>query len=296
MTRWHNALAPAKVNIGLEVVGRRDDGYHEVVTILQTVSIFDRFSWRSTGEPLFYRSPQGIHVDTDLVRRALASSGPRFPSGVLRLEKNIPVSAGLGGGSSNAALALRLAHPDSGDDELEDLAAKLGSDVPFFVRGGTALATGTGTTLTPITAPSAWCVIVSPHFAIPSKTQTLYRSLNPNDFTAGQKVREHAVNLERGFLPASAPPNAFERALRGYDAVSRAFAALDEAGAPWVSVSGAGPSVFTMVLDYALAASIAEQVSPANGQIFVARTVPANAHTASIRTMAASIRDDHAVR
>ncbi len=274
MRRRLVALAPAKINIGLEIIGRRLDGLHEIVSVLQTISLYDRMAWSPDRHGFRYESPPGIDPASDLARRALMAADQRCWRGVLRLQKGIPIAAGLGGGSSDAALALKIAHLDRSDVALAQTAAELGADVPFFVEGGTSLATGTGTDLQPLATTNAWCVVVTPRLAIPNKTRTLYASLAPKDFSDGTAVRQIAEALGAPGAIDTPPPNAFTRHLLAHPQIQAAWSALEQAGAPWVSVSGAGPSLYTLVADYAAAQSIAKRVPAAAGEIFVARTLP----------------------
>jgi 4-diphosphocytidyl-2-C-methyl-D-erythritol kinase len=281
------ALAPAKINIGLEVIRRRDDGYHEIVTVMQAVSLFDRFVWRETGKPLVYRSPDTIAPDEDLVVRALgtlpATSQLR---GNLELEKHIPTAAGLGGGSSDAASALLLAQPDADPDTLDQQAARLGSDVPFFLTGGTSLARGTGMQLVRLPDQRRWCVVVVPGVHIAEKTRTLYQSLGADDFSDGKRVLTIAARLEAGLPIDSAPPNAFTRSLKSIPEVASAWNALQQAGARWVGISGAGPAVYTLVQTYAEAHYIHLRLSSEHTS-FLARTLPANVHQSDASKLAA---------
>lgn len=271
MTRQAAALAPAKINLGLEVTGRRPDGYHDIVTILQTVTLFDRFEWTATGHPFRYESPAGIPSNEDLVTRVLASCHDQIHwTGHLRLHKAIPVAAGLGGGSSDAALALKLAR--SPDQAL--VAQQLGSDIPFFLRGGTCLASGVGSTLEPLTTPDLWFVIVTPPVLIPAKTRTLYGSLGAQDFSDGATIRQIAAALQPDSSIDRQPPNAFEQHLRQHHEVEAAWGAFHAAGAPWVSVSGAGPSLYTAVTSYRAARSIARRIPIEAGKVVVARSLP----------------------
>ncbi len=291
MSNHFTALAPAKINIGLEVIGRRDDGYHELVSVLQTISIVDRFEWTEDGLPFTYESPADIPPGSDLVNRALqTATDQRAWSGTLRLSKNIPVSAGLGGGSSNAATALLVADPDTDPDTLHERAARLGSDVPFFLSGGAAIAWGTGTELTFQQGPDCHIVILTPEIAIPSKTATLYGALTMADFSNGQQVEALAGQLAAGEIPRLPPPNAFARALESWEPVHLAREALLRGGAPWVTVSGAGPSLYTMVPDESQAAAIARKIGPEEGQVLVARTVSGNQYAEMARELGRRIR------
>lgn len=279
--------APAKVNLGLEVVARRADGYHEIVTILQTISLADRFEWRDTGRPFVYRGPAGVPPEVDLVARSLALAPDRETwCGELRVIKQIPTAAGLGGGSSDAAVALRLALPDADAATLAAHAARLGSDVPFFLGpSGRALATGTGTTLVALPSSSLWLVLVTPTLEIAGKTAALYGGLSPADFSDGQAVRALAAS---NVWPQEMP-NAFRRQLLGYPEVRYAYESLRWAGATHVTASGAGPTVFALVRNRAEAAAIAARMPADAGATRVASSTAAADHDAA-RRMARALR------
>ena len=169
---------PAKINLGLWILGKRPDGYHEIDTILQTIELEDEIVLEPAREGLALTT-RGIPIPGDapnLVTRAwdlLVERSGGLPRGIrATLTKRIPVGAGLGGGSSDAAgfllAADRLLGLGLPEGELRSLAARLGSDVPFFLRGGTARATGRGDLvrqLCPI-APPLWIVLVTPPVAI----------------------------------------------------------------------------------------------------------------------------------
>jgi 4-diphosphocytidyl-2-C-methyl-D-erythritol kinase len=267
------AWIPAKVNLGLEVVGRRSDGYHEVVTLLQSVSLYDLFEWTETGQAFEYVGPPGVAAEADLVVRALALARGRARwTGRLRVVKRIPMAAGLGGGSADAALALRLALPDADAAELHARAAELGADVPFFLRGGTALATGSGTELSWQPAPAFWLVLVTPPPAIPDKTRTLYRGLTRADFSDGSRVREVAARMGDGEAPM-ALPNVFGRQLLEYPDIRYAYDRLQRGGGGIVSVSGAGPTIYALTTTYASVAAVAARLPRGAGRVAVARSV-----------------------
>lgn len=291
MTGIITVASPAKINIGLEVTQRRDDGYHELVTIMQAISLADVFEWTDTGKPFVYQSPPGIPPEIDLTARALATATDRQSwSGTLRVLKHIPVSAGLGGGSSNAAIALLIADPDADDATMHERASSLGSDVPFFLTGGTAVARGTGTDLTPQSGSGGWVVVLTPDIAIPSKTATLYRSLSVADFSDGKQVEAIANLLATGTIPAEQPPNTFTGALEAFEPVRQAREMLLQAGAPWVTVSGAGPSLYTLVADENQANAIADRIRPEEGKVFLARTVSDTRHADAARELGRRIR------
>lgn len=246
--------APAKLNLGLEITGRRSEGYHEIVTLLQAVDYFDEI--RLTPADAFsYVGDPRIPEDDDLILRALRISRARFGLSLcarVQLVKHIPMSAGLGGGSSDAgtllaALGVLGAVPE---EELLEVAAELGSDVPFFIRGGSALATGTGTELEALpTEPRdspGWFVIVTPNLQIPRKTAVLYSSLRPDDFSDGSATRELAEQLRQtnSFDPRLMR-NGFARSLYEYPPIVKARDAMLRAGARTILPSGAGPSLYS---------------------------------------------------
>lgn len=268
---------PAKVNLGLEVIGRRPDGYHEVVTIMQAIDLVDSFVYKSTGSDFEYLGPSSVQPSDDMVRGVFDRAGVyRRWSGRLRLEKGIPVAAGLGGGSSDAAYALRICHPDASAAELREMAGERGSDAPFFIEGGTALATGTGTRLDPLPTPELWFVLVVPRVSIASKTARLYQGLRAADFTSGEHVQSAAEAIKRGDTLRMPLPNAFARQMRSIPEVERAWKALQNAGAQAIMLSGAGPTIFTTAENEVAARDIASRIPQGTGFVVVTRTVPAH--------------------
>lgn len=169
---------PAKINLSLDILGKRHDGYHFVKTIMQAVSIFDeiRIEPNEVGEiRIFCESPNIPCDDSNLAYKAAIAFFKHIncePSGIdIAIEKNIPSLAGLAGGSSNAGgviVALNeLMETDLSDDELCDIGAKVGADVPFCIIGATALAEGVGDILSPLpNLPECFIVIVKPDFDI----------------------------------------------------------------------------------------------------------------------------------
>lgn len=237
------ASATAKINLALVVGPERDDGYHEVATVLQRVDLTDRID----VEPARHISVDGFANDT-LVRRALellaAETGGAWHA---RIEKHIAVAAGLGGGSSDAATALALANETLDAplprERLAALAAGLGADVPFFLSDGPQLATGIGTNLEPLDLPQDyWVVIVLPHDAAKSSTADVYGAFDRGSGFAERREAllaalagvRHAADL------AALPPN---------DLASSPVAdELRAAGAFRADVSGAGPAVYGLFL------------------------------------------------
>ncbi len=266
--------APAKINWTLEVLGRRDDGYHEVRTIIQTVGPCDTLDL-TPGDRLELQV-EGANQPSqdDLVLRAAALLGGGGDSGAyIRLSKRVPVAAGLGGGSSDAAAALRglneLWRLGYGDARLAEISAGIGSDVAFFVHGGTALAEGRGERVTPLPdIPPTWLVLLVPPFRLPEKTRRMYAALTPDDFSDGARTEALLRRLNRGLPIADAELyNAFQRAafevFQGLDAYRDALLA---AGARRVHLAGSGPALFALGPDEGAARAIHDRLRPPGGQ------------------------------
>jgi 4-diphosphocytidyl-2-C-methyl-D-erythritol kinase len=238
------APAPAKINLALVAGPLRDDGKHEVMTVLQRVGLSDRIDL----EPAPATSVDGFAGDT-LVRdalRLLADCTGRTTGWRVRIEKKVPVAAGLGGGSSDAATALRLANTTLdaplGTQELHDLAAQLGSDVPFFLYDGPQLASGHGSTLERRDLPQDFFVVlVLPNDAVKASSADVYAAFDARDGADGWDERRSAfaVALDAVRRPrdlAALPPNDL--------AQSPISERLRELGAFRADVSGAGPAVY----------------------------------------------------
>jgi 4-diphosphocytidyl-2-C-methyl-D-erythritol kinase len=243
------------VNLALEVLGRRADGYHEVRTILQRVALHDTLRARLARRLTLRTGHAALQAD-NLILRAAEALRAAHPDATaagaqLSLRKRIPVAAGLGGGSSDAATALRLLCRlwalALTDDALAAIAARLGSDVPFFLGGPTALASSRGEELTPLPPPaSAWLVIVVPRLTLADKTRRMYAALTPDDFSDGGRVAAVQAGLAAG-QPLHRLPlwNTFSAvARRLFPEAAAAERALYDAGATTACLCGAGPAWF----------------------------------------------------
>ena len=277
-------LAPAKVNLGLEIVGRRADGYHELVTIFQAVGLCDELTIAAAppGQVTLSADPM-LGGEANLVlraARALAAQSGSTEGAALELTKHIPVAAGLGGGSSDAAATLRGLHEywglTSNDDTLARLARELGADVPFFLRGGTALATGIGEVLTPLPPRTpTWFVLLTPTLPLPpDKTRQLYRALTPDDFSDVARTVAQSNRLRRGeALDPDLLVNGFAAPLyRLFPTLATWRDRLRAAGAPWVLPSGSGPTLFTTVSSEETGREIAARVEHNDARVAVVPT------------------------
>jgi len=251
------AACPAKLNLGLKVLGKRPDGFHEIATVLQTIALEDRLeAVEASGLSLVCDDPAIPAGATNLVLRAARGFQARVPAAGARgaaftLVKAIPAGAGLGGGSSDAAGALVLLEALWGvplsDATRFEIAAELGSDVPFFLRGGRALGEGRGERLTSLPAgPELAIVLGTPPVAL--STADVYRELRapltPPD--AGVTVTRFLVKLAEGNDFARAE-NDLERAAFTMRPELVAFRdALRRHGAEPALLCGSGSSVFGM--------------------------------------------------
>jgi 4-diphosphocytidyl-2-C-methyl-D-erythritol kinase len=247
--------AHAKINLALVVGPIRADGKHEVVTVLQRIDLADEITLESADE----LAVAGFDGDT-IVRAALeslAAAAGVEPHWRARIEKRIPVAAGLGGGSSDAAAALRLANEMLADplpdDRLRELAATLGADVPFFLSHGSQLGTGDGSTLERLELPLDYAVVL----------------LLPRDVTKESTAAVYAAfDRETGFEKRCAE---LRRALKAGDlaafpandlASSQLAFQLIDLGAFRADVSGAGPAVYGLFRDTAAAKSATAALEP----------------------------------
>ena len=257
--------ANAKINLTLEVLGRREDGYHEIASVMQTIGLFDELRFAPSDQLTLHCNLPELEDRTNLVLRAaeLLKVHAGYPGGAeIYLDKHIPLASGLGGGSSDAAATLvalnQLWGLDLGHEDLLQLAAALGSDVPFFLRGGTALAEGRGekiTPLPPMCQPQKEMVLLVPPVALPNKTATMYGRLTPELYTDGRATRRLQRCLDEGERPSWAHLfNVFSFvAAFDFDANTEAFdsnilnyrRAMLDAGAPFVFLAGSGPALFT---------------------------------------------------
>lgn len=249
--------APAKLNLCLHIVGRREDGYHLLQTAMRFIDLCDElyFYERAAGVIERVAGNAAIPSDVDLVIRAarLLASHASTSRGVgIALNKRIPIQGGLGGGSSDAATVLvalnRLWGIDLDEDALATLGLQLGADVPFFVRGRAAWAEGVGERLTPVDFPPRHYLVVKPDAAV--STAAI--------FQAPELTRNSPVTTLRAFL-AEGGRNDCAAAVRGrYPAVSQALDWLQQFGD--ARLTGTGACVFLDMADEGLAHDLLAQL------------------------------------
>ena len=253
-------LAPAKINLTLEVLAKRKDGFHEIRSVIQAINLCDSLHFRSSRDIEFKSSSAGWIPEKSLVSRAVVLIQEAIgcsKGAMIEVEKRIPLVSGLGGDSSDAAATLRGLNRLWGLGlsltELLEMAAGLGSDVPFFLYGGTALAEGRGEVVTPLPPlPTMRVILVMPSVPrVPGKTAQLYASLKTSHYTEGQYTDRLSTNLkEGGEVTPSALFNAFENvAFARFSELSVCREHIIKLGAADVHLAGSGPTLFTLERD-----------------------------------------------
>lgn len=267
--------APSKINLFLDVIRKREDGYHDLGTLFQTVDVGDMVSAEARGDgvvTLEYSVPQDYPKESDLVYRAalaLKEFAKKESLGAdLFLEKVMPLGAGLGGGSADAAATLRLLNRlwdlNYEPAVLEGIGAKLGADVPFLVRGGSAFAEGIGERLTfiePLDLPEGTVLLIAtPHDAVPTKDA--YAGVPKSGPDRWERYKEQAQSRDAVLRP-SALFNAFETSVfPKHPLVASMKAKMLELGASAALMSGSGASVFGIFADKATAEAAATALKP----------------------------------
>ena len=277
--------AYAKINLALQVVGKRRDGFHEVAMIMQSVSLHDTvtLSLRRTGISLVCDNPALPCDNSNLAFRAAALL--RQECGVaegvhIELTKRIPMAAGLAGGSSDAAAVLRglndLWDLAISPNELEILAARLGSDVPFCLWGGTTLATGRGEILESLPDFAGYGVVLA-NPPLQVSTAWVYGNFQPGTLQRSPGIPALRRAIEQKDLQAVARQlyNDLESvSVPAHPQIADIKKKLASAGAAGVLMSGSGPTVFALTNDLISAHQLAGRVSLESGvSVFIAETV-----------------------
>ena len=281
MERYAQA-APAKVNLALDILGRRRDGYHEMRMVMQTVSLWDTVTLEEGGEgfTLSVRGmdlPPGKTLEQRAAEAFFTAIGRPAPPLRAALEKRTPAYAGLGGGSADVAALLRLLRegyaPDMPREALEAVGGQIGSDMPFCVRGGTALAEGRGEVLTDLPPlPECRFVLCKPDFGLP--TGPMFARLRLDGSLPRPDVEGMVSALRRGDLEgaASRVGNVFESVLEPPE--RREIEGIKETllrhGALAAAMSGSGPAVFGLFSPEAETNRALEELGRRYAQVFEA--------------------------
>jgi len=256
--------APAKINLTLEVLGKRRDDYHEIRSVFQTIDLCDTLYLEAGRGIAFQCDMPEWTAEKSLLNKAVSllqgATGCQKGAGI-RIEKRIPLMAGLGGDSSDAAALLRglnkLWNLRLSAKKRQQIAANLGSDVTFFLHGGTGLVEGKGEKITPLPAlPKMWVVLVAPDVPnAPGKTGRMYAALKQEHFTDGKITEKFVNNLHKNVtFEASMLFNTFENVAGDIFPGLKVYQEhLIKLGARNVHLAGSGPALFTMFKDKAQA-------------------------------------------
>lgn len=272
MTEQTSQRAYAKINIGLDVLRRRNDGYHEVRMIMQTVDIYDDLLFEKTKQPgiVLRTDHEELPIDGDnLVCKAAALlfREKGINEGVkITLTKRIPIAAGMAGGSSDAAAAMRglneLFQMGYSTKELQELGVKLGADIPYCIVGGTMLSEGIGEILTPLPAPpDCFLVVAKPDINV--STGFVYGNLRADMLTEHPDIDGMIEALNMGSLKGITDRlgNVLETVTtKEYPIIEELKALLCNRGAQNALMSGSGPTVFGIFTDRSLAEAAAKEV------------------------------------
>ena len=285
--------AYAKINLTLDVLGKRTDGYHTLATVMQTIDLYDTLCLTLTEDrrvEVICDIPALSNNDNLAARaaeRILQHSA--CPWGVsIELSKRIPVAAGLGGGSSDAAAVLLALQQwwniPLSQQEMIALAASLGSDIPFFLTGdGLALCEGRGEVVMPLSPRWAssmrwlrWLVLLKPPIGL--STATVFRHLTASDYTDGRYSRAFSAAVQAGASPSMEDlHNSLERGvLECYPEVARAKAEMARAGAQWVQLSGSGPTLFAPFPELEAASDVQRRLQAQGHFVSLSRAIHPN--------------------
>lgn len=264
--------AYAKINIGLDVLRRREDGYHEVKMIMQTVDICDDLTFEKSEQP-------GISIQTDhedlptdrnnLIYKAaeLLMKEKGITEGVkITLTKRIPIAAGMAGGSSDAAAAMRgmnrLFAMGYTTEELQKLAVRLGADIPYCIVGGTMLSEGIGEILTPLpTPPACYLVVAKPDINV--STKFVYENLHADSLTCHPDIDGMIDAIREGSLQGVTDRlgNVLETVtVKEYPVIEEIKELMRQEGAENALMSGSGPTVFGIYTDQEKANQTAQEI------------------------------------
>ena len=279
--------AHAKLNLTLDVLGKRSDGYHDLRMVMQSVELADVLNVRESGDGEL-RVRTNLHFLPNNEKNLAAQAALRWwEAGCdsrrgldIAIEKHIPVCAGLAGGSSDGAAVLRalneLRETPLSPAELARLGERVGSDVPYCVIGGTALAEGRGEILTPLPPlPKCWAVLCKPEFSI--STPARFARIDSVRLRCRPDTQGVIAALEAGDLHGVARRmyNVFEDALpdRQRTRVNDIKNVLIQCGALGASMSGTGPTAFGLFDDEGLAREARERLADFGGEVFLTQTV-----------------------
>jgi 4-diphosphocytidyl-2-C-methyl-D-erythritol kinase len=276
-------MAFAKLNLFLQVLGKREDGYHDIHSLMVTVGVADTLRFEKTPSEISLHC-ESPHVPAGIDNLCWRAAGRLkelggFSGGAqIILEKNIPVAAGLGGGSSDAACTLvglnRLWQLGLRPEELAEIAKDIGSDVPFFIRGGAQIAEGRGEKLTPLEGLSElWFVILSPPARVSSKEAYSAVKIELTRARHRTRINTLGMGLDAASVAGSLQNDLESGVMEICPEVRELKEALLSHGALGSLMSGSGPAVFGIARDQTSASAIASRIERSDLSAFAVRTV-----------------------
>lgn len=276
--------APAKINLSLDVLYKRADGYHEMEMVMTSIDLADRIVLKTIEEDRIVIQSTNGFLPLDQRNHAykaakLLKETYQIEKGVnISIEKKIPIAAGLAGGSSDAAATLRglnrLWHLNLSNDELALLGEKIGSDVPYCIYGGTVYATGRGEKIKQIdTLPQCWVVLVKPKKGI--STWTIFENLSFEQLVHPETKKMLAAIQEKNYIQmASSTGNALETvsAIKQPD-IKRIKKKMLQFGADAALMSGSGPTVYALCEKYSKAQRVYNGLKGFCDEVYLVRTL-----------------------
>ena len=250
----HYETAPAKINLTLDTLYKRNDGYHEVSMVMTTVDLNDHLSFEKRTDKKIVIETDNQFVPTNkrnLAYQAAELMMKRYniKTGVtIHIDKNIPIAAGLAGGSADAAATFRginaIYELGIELDELAELSAELGSDIPFCVFGGTALATGRGEMIERLPSPPhGWVILAKPKISV--STKSIYTALRPGKNQPGsEQMKTAIIDGDYDSIIRLLKNDLEEVTIRKYPEVKKLVENMRDSGADGAMMSGSGPTVF----------------------------------------------------
>lgn len=286
MMKVYRTKAYGKINLYLRITGKREDGYHTLETVFQSVSLCDQVAvilHKNGGISLRCNRPYIPRDERNIAYKAALAffdaSGIENPGLYINIKKVIPVGAGMAGGSTNAAAVLRLLNRAYGapltETELLQLGLTLGADVPFCMQGGTALAIGIGEKLSPLSAmPDCHIVVCKPNFSV--STKAAYQLLDQAGTSIAAPLADITAAMELGDLRAVAQSmvNDFEGPISAaHPGIAQIRQALLQAGALGAMMTGSGSAVFGLFDRMQFAAVAAAKVKKEYRDVYIVRPV-----------------------
>ena len=247
----YKAKSFAKINLGLEILNKRNDGFHSIKTIMTKISLFDEIDIRKSSKNSVIQD--GIDEENNLVTKILNFMQDKYFDEKLEINirKNIPYSSGLGGGSSNSASVIKglneFLRLNLDSKEMFDIALKFGSDIPFFLSSSSAMVQGRGEVIRFIEKPNInYLLLICPNINLENKTRKVFNNLE--NFTNGETQEKLLNKIKSNIKITESLFNGLEKsAFLVFDELSEIKDILSELSLPNISMSGAGPSFFSII-------------------------------------------------